>query len=191
MISRLPLAAVLLVSGATLVAAGQQSPAQPVPRPFPGATPPPATTTPSKPAEPSRPPASQTSAPAPPPVSPAPAAEPLPPGVPVYPAAEFLEAVDAGRGQKYYLFGTNASYVETVTFYKTQLKASGRELSKMPAPPMQQFDLGRFQEESMAYPPSVVVKDYTWNGSEGYLFVVGVQEKRYKTIIQIVPATAK
>jgi hypothetical protein len=61
----------------------------------------------------------------------------------------------------------------------------------MPAPPMQQFDLGRFQEESMAYPPSVVVKDYTWNGSEGYLFVVGVQEKRYKTIIQIVPATAK
>jgi len=39
----------------------------------------------------------------------------------------------------------------------------------------------------MAYPPSVVVKDYTWNGSTGYLHVVGTTGTRYKTIIQIVP----
>ena len=32
-------------------------------------------------------------------------------------------------------------------------------------------DLGRFQEDTMAYPPSVVVKDYTWNGQAGYLHV--------------------
>ena len=55
-------------------------------------------------------------------------------------------------------------------------------------PLMHQFDLGRFQEQTMAYPPSVVVKDYTWNGSEGYLHVSGTASTRYKTIIQIVPA---
>ena len=43
----------------------------------------------------------------------------------------------------------------------------------------------------MAYPPSVVVKDYTWNASEGYLHVSGTTSTRYKTIIQIVPATAR
>jgi hypothetical protein len=32
-----------------------------------------------------------------------------------------------------------------------------------------------------------VVKDYTWNGATGYLAIVGAQEKRYPTIIQIVP----
>jgi hypothetical protein len=42
----------------------------------------------------------------------------------------------------------------------------------------------------MAYPPSVVVKDYTWNGGTGYLAVSGTTEKRYRTIIQIVPITA-
>ena len=39
----------------------------------------------------------------------------------------------------------------------------------MKLPAMQQFDLGRFDEDAMAYPPSVVVKDYTWNNSPGYL----------------------
>ena len=60
---------------------------------------------------------------------------------------------------------------------------------------MQQFDLGRFRDDTMAYPPSVVVKDYTWGldgqRSDGYLFVNGTTEKRYRTIIQIVPNTAK
>ena len=52
---------------------------------------------------------------------------------------------------------------------------------------MQQFDLGRFDEDAMAYPPSIVVKDYTWNNSPGYLAVTGSAEKRFKTVIQIVP----
>jgi len=56
---------------------------------------------------------------------------------------------------------------------------------------MHQFDLGRYQDETMAYPPSVVIKDYTWNGSEGYLHVSGATSKRYKTIIQIVPAAVR
>ena len=60
----------------------------------------------------------------------------------------------------------------------------------MKLPAMQQFDLGRFDEDAMAYPPSVVVKDYTWNNSPGYLAVSGTTEKRFKTIIQIVAAGA-
>ena len=169
-------------------AAAAQSGGVPVPRPFPSSGPP----------SPAAPPAPQAPAPAGASQTPAPAtaeqplnspATPLPTTVPVYPSAEFLESYDAGSGQRYYIYGSNLPYTEVLAFYRSALKSGGREIYKIP--PMQQFDLGRFQEESMAYPPSVVVKDYTWNGSEGYLFVVGVQEKRYKTIIQIVPATAK
>ena len=95
---------------------------------------------------------------------------------------------DAGQGQRYYLYGTNAAYLDVMTFYKNALKNSGRELYKVPA--MQQFDLGKYQDDAMAYPPSVVVKDYTWNNSPGYLFISGTTEKRFKTIIQIVPPSA-
>ena len=37
------------------------------------------------------------------------------------------------------------------------------------APAMHMFDIGRFREEAMAFPPSVTVKDYTWGGKGGYL----------------------
>jgi hypothetical protein len=110
------------------------------------------------------------------------------PGI-IVPGAEFLEAFDAGKGQRCFLFGTNASFIVTVAYYKQLLKDGGRELFKLPA--MQQFDLGKFQEQTMAYPPSVVVKDYASDGSEGYLHVVGTKEQRYKTIIQIVPGTVR
>jgi hypothetical protein len=105
----------------------------------------------------------------------------------VMPNAEFLESFDAGRGQQYLLYGTNMPFDQVVTYYKAQLRgANDRELFR--EPPMHQFDLGRWDERTMAYPPSVVVKDYTWNGSEGYLHVTGTVERRYRTIIQIVPA---
>ena len=82
--------------------------------------------------------------------------------------------------------GTNTPYADIVVYYKNILKnSSNRELFRTPA--MHQFDLGRYAEETMAYPPSVVVKDYTWNESQGYLVVSGTAEKRYKTVIQIVP----
>jgi len=105
--------------------------------------------------------------------------------LPVYPAAEFLETFDAGKGQKYLLYGTNTPFDEIVTYYKNTLRDGGREIFK--DPPMHQFELGRFQSQTMVYPPSVVVKDYAWNGSSGYLHVVGTTGVRYKTIIQIVP----
>ena len=107
----------------------------------------------------------------------------------INPSAEFLEMVDVGRGQRCYLFGTNATFTEMVAYYKQVLKDGGRELFKAPA--MQQFDLGKFQEQTMAYQPSVVVKDYAFGNAEGYLHIEGTKEKRFKTVIQIVPMTAK
>lgn len=110
-------------------------------------------------------------------------------GAPVYPGATPLEVIDVGQGQKLYLFGTNAPYTEIVNYYKNVLKNSGRELFK--TPPMQQFDTGKFQDESMTFQPSVVIKDYTWNNQAGYLFVNGSKEERFKTIIQIVPPVVR
>ena len=110
-------------------------------------------------------------------------------GAPIYPAAVFLETIDAGRGQQYHLYGTDAPFADIVNYYKTTLNNGGRVIFQAPA--MHQFDLGRFQEQTMAYPPSVVVKDYLWNGSTGYLHVAGTTSRRFPTIIQIVPATGK
>ncbi|HUL71964.1 MAG TPA: hypothetical protein VLT86_02625 [Vicinamibacterales bacterium] len=174
---------VLLAAAMPVVVASNAASAQTPPLPFPGAAAPPATAKPSTPAAP-------TPSPAPPAASQAPgvpSASTL--GAPVYPGATPLEVIDAGQGQRIYLFGTNAPYLEIVNYYKNVLKISGRELFKAPA--MQQFDIGRFQEDTMTYQPSVVVKDYTWNNQDGYLFIDGTKEQRFKTIIQIVPPTIK
>lgn len=108
-------------------------------------------------------------------------------GVPIYPGAQFLVSYDAGRGQRYYLFGTNTPFADLVAFYKTALKTRGDLVFEAPATHM--FDIGRFREETMAFPPSVTVKDYTWGGSQGYLNPKrGAQPARFSTVIQIVPA---
>ncbi len=112
-----------------------------------------------------------------------------PSAMPVYPASQFLETIDAGKGQQFHLYGTDAPFADIVSYYKTTLKNAGRVLFQ--APLMHQFDLGRYDENAMAYPPSVVIKDYTWNGAEGYLHVSGAASKRYRTIIQIVPAPVR
>ncbi len=105
----------------------------------------------------------------------------------VYPTAEFLGSFDAGRGQRYYLFGASALFAEVVAYYRTILKTKGELVYEQP--PVHMFDTGRFREETMAFPPSVTVKDYTFGGSQGYLHAgPGGQSKRFPTIIQIVPA---
>jgi hypothetical protein len=161
-----------------------------VPQPFPGSAP-------AKPADPATMPAPPPSAlPPPAPSAPTVAAPEPPPrssaqapqGLPVYPTAEFIDGFDAGSGQRYYLYGTDMPFEDIVAYYRNVLKNGGRELFR--EPPTRQFDLGRYQETTMAYPPSVVVKDYTWNGAAGYLAVSGTTEKRYRTVIQIVPVTA-
>jgi hypothetical protein len=107
-------------------------------------------------------------------------------GIPVYPGAQFVASYDAGRGQRYYLFGTNADFAQIVNYYKSILKQRGELVYE--EPPIHMFDVGRFREETMAFPPGVTVKDYTWGGSAGYLNPKrGSEPARFKTIIQIVP----
>jgi hypothetical protein len=158
----------------------------PQPFPKPGAPKPPTSTAPPPETQsPSRPPAVQ------PPTKPAgptdvPTEATL--GVQIYPGAEFLGSFDAGKGQRYYLFGTNSSFVEIVNYYKNVLKQKGELVFDEPA--VHEFDIGKFKEESMSFPPSVTVKDYAWGGSAGYLNPKrGKQPERFKTVIQIVPAT--
>ena len=147
------------------------------------------------------PPGSGTAAPGPPPQP----QQPAPPlvketpntdapteaalGVPVYPTARFVSSYDAGLGQRYYLFGSQASFNEVVTYYKTILKQKGELVFEQPATHM--FEIGRFREETMAFPPGVTVKDFASGGSEGYINPrPDGLPKRFPTIIQIVPIPA-
>jgi hypothetical protein len=108
-------------------------------------------------------------------------------GAPVYPSAVYLTSYDAGRGQRFYLFGTTVPYPELVTYYKTVLKQKGDELFE--APPTHQFETGKFRDESMAFAPSVTIKDYTFGGSAGFPNPKkGATPERFPTVIQIVPA---
>jgi len=108
-------------------------------------------------------------------------------GVPIFPGAQFIASYDAGRGQRYYIFGSPATFVDLVAYYRTVLKQKGELVYDVPA--THEFDVGKYREETMAFPPSVTVKDYTWGGAAGYMNPKrGRQPARFKTIIQIVPA---
>ena len=110
-------------------------------------------------------------------------------GVAIYPGAQFFASYDAGRGQRYYLFGTEASFAELIGYYRTQTGERGDLVFK--DPPTQMFTggtLARFREETMAFPPSVTVKDWTSGGSPGYPNPKrGAQPQRFPTVIMIVP----
>jgi hypothetical protein len=156
---------------------------QPIPRPFPkpGETPPPA----PAPQPPTRPAPVAPQKPVTAPSETAPTQETL--GLPVYPGAQFLASYDAGRGQRYYLFGTNATFAEIVAYYKTYLKDGGERVYD--EPPVHLWEVGRYKEETMAYPPGITVKDYAWGGSKGWLNPKpNANPARFVTIIQIVPA---
>ena len=110
-------------------------------------------------------------------------------GFPVYPNAQFIASYDAGRGQRYYLFGSELPFAALVKYYQSALKNRGTVVFDAPATHV--FEIGRFREETMAFPPGVTIKDYTWNGSAGYLNPKrNAQPARFPTIIQIVPAPA-
>jgi hypothetical protein len=168
----------LLVVAASAVAASTalgQTP-QPFPRPGAPATQPAPTPAPAQP----------------PPAPAAPAADPGTPtaatlGFPIYPSAQFLASYDAGRGQRYYLFGTMASFKDIVTYYRNVLKEGGDLVFE--EPPTYMFEVGRFRQETMAFPPGVTVKDWTWGGSAGYPNPhLGIEPVRFPTVIMIVPS---
>lgn len=166
--------AVAVVLAARALAA--QAPPPPVPTPTPKPTP--AST--AKPT-PVAPPVSKPAA-----ASQAASTEPALTGVPLYPGASLLLSVDLGGGQRLFVFGTADLFASVVAFYKGQLGKS-TEVTKTPA--IQQFDLGSFDSGRMSQRPSVIVKDFTWPDAAGYLHVSGTTETRYKTLIQIIPAT--
>ena len=105
---------------------------------------------------------------------------------PVYPSAQFLASYDAGRSQRYYVYGSTAPFADIVTYYRTQLDEKGNLVFR--EPPTHMFEVGRFREETMAFPPGVTVKDWSWGGSQGYPNPKpGAQPARFPTIIMIVP----
>jgi hypothetical protein len=168
---------------------------QPFPQPGARTTSQPRTAPPDAP--PAAPSASQqpatpppTNAPAAPSSSAAPQAEAAPTdamlGVPIYPSAQFIASYNAGRGQRYYIFGTTASFVDLVNYYRTTLKQKGELTFEVPA--THEFDIGKFDEDRMAFPPGVVIKDFQSDVSPGYPNPKpGGQPARFPTIIQIVP----
>jgi hypothetical protein len=168
-----------LLTAATLA---QQAP---VPQPFPrpGGSPPSAPApAPAAPAKPGNPPASPAPAPD---AGAAPTEASL--GFPIYPGAQFLTSYDAGRGQRFYIFGSAASFADLVSYYRGTLKQKGELVFEVPA--THEFDVGRYREETMAFPPSVTIKDFESSSSEGYPNPKpGGQPSHFKTIIQIVPA---
>jgi len=107
-------------------------------------------------------------------------------GVPLYPSAQFLASFDAGRGQRYYLYGSTAPFADLVTYYRMQLKERGNLVFE--DPPTHMFEVGRFREETMAFPPGVTIKDWTFSGSQGYPNPKrGAQPARFPSVIMIVP----
>lgn len=166
---------------AAFLTAGLAAQQPPAPRPFPRppqqqTQPPPAATEPAPPAATAAPPAGAD-----------PSEATL--GLPVYPAARFLVSYDAGQGQRYYLFGTTTPFAEVVAYYRSVLKQRGDLVFEEPATHM--FTVGRFREETMAFPPGVTVKDYTWGGLGGYLNPkLGGEPSSFPTVIQIVPPPA-
>jgi hypothetical protein len=186
------LAAAVLVTAAS-VRAQQQPP--PVPQPFPKAG-----GSNQQPAQPPQPPPATAQAPsampAPPPgqaastsasASGAEVAAKL--GLPVYPAAQFIASYDAGRGQRYYLFGSTAPFNDLVSYYRSVLKQRGTMVFDSPG--TYEFDVGKFDEDAMAFPPGVTIKDFQSQISGGYPNPKpGGQPAFFPSIIQIVPAPA-
>ena len=171
----------------------------PVPQPFPRpgsgqsrpAPPPAQPTQPARPTSPSTPAKPATAAPAGPAAG---QAESAPTeatlGVPIYPGAQFITSYDAGRGQRYYIFGSAAPFVDLVTYYRTVLKQKGELVYEVPA--THEFDVGKYNEDTMAFPPGVTVKDFQSEVSQGYPNPKpGGQPARFTTIVQIVPVTLK
>ena len=179
----------LALATIALLALGSYPGAQ-VPQPFPRPANP---QNPSRPAPSAPPPSAPVQPAGPAPAPAAPPAEPTPTeaslGFPIYPNAQFIISYDAGRGQRYYLFGTDGSFPTLVKYYQSVLRNKGTLVFEAPATHV--FEIGKFDERTMAFPPGVTIKDYTWNNSAGYLNPKrDAKPERFPSIIQIVPAPA-
>ena len=110
--------------------------------------------------------------------------------MPIYPAAQFIGSYDAGRGQRFYLFGSAAPYTDLVAYYRTTLKQKGEVVFDAPA--TYSFEVGKYREETMAFPPGVTIKDFQSALSEGYPNPKpGGQPARFRTVLQFVPVVER
>lgn len=191
----------LSTGAAAFARPGQQPPTpQPFPSPSSGSASRPASSTPATrttapppttatapataaPEQQTAPPSTRPAGPEAPAVAPTEAAL----GLPIYPESQFIASYNAGQGQRYYIFGTSASFAQVTAFYRGALKLKGDIVFDEPQTVM--FEVGRYREETMAFPPGVTVKDYTWGDIGGYLNPKrGTQPERFPTVIQIVPS---
>jgi hypothetical protein len=153
-----------------------QSAQPPVPQPFPR---------PGQPARPAQPPPTVGTPAARPPAAADAAPTEATLGVPIYPGAQFVASYDAGRGQRFYIFGSAATFVDLVAYYRNVLKQKGELVYEVPA--THEFDVGKYNEDTMAFPPGVTIKDYQSDVSQGYPNPKpGGQPARFPTLIQIV-----
>jgi hypothetical protein len=159
---------------------------QPVPQPFPRPGSPTVQAPPARPAQPAVP--SSLVAPAAAATDTAPTEALL--GLPIYPGAQFIASYDAGRDQRYYLFGSAGSFVDLVAYYRTVLKQKGELVYDVPA--THEFDVGKFDEKTMAFPPGVTIKDFQSDLSPGFPNPKpGGEPARFPTIIQLVAIPKK
>ena len=82
-------------------------------------------------------------------------------------------------------YGANTDFAQVVAYYRTALKQRGELVFEIPQ--IHMFEVGRFREETMVFPPGVTVKDYS---PEGYMSSKAKTPVRFQTIIQIVPGAA-
>jgi hypothetical protein len=72
-----------------------------------------------------------------------------------------------------------------VAYYRTALKQKGEIIFDAPA--TYAFEVGKYREEAMAFPPGVTIKDYQTAVSEGYPNPKpGGQPARFRSVIQFV-----
>ena len=171
-----------MLLAAQICASGSAQTPQPFPRPGDPARPQPSAPAPSKPADtqglkvlPPEPAGAQRTTPG------EPTEQTL--GLPIYAGAQFIGSYDAGRGQRYYLYGTNTDFAQIVAYYRTVLKQRGELVFEIPQ--IHMFEVGRFREDTMVFPPGVTVKDYA---PEGYMSFKAATPVRFQTIIQFVPS---
>ena len=106
---------------------------------------------------------------------------------------EFYDKRYFGSGQslagEITVAGSTVPFGEMVTYYKNVTKDKGTLVFEVP--PTHVFEIAKFREETMAFPPTVTIKDYTFSGSAGYPNPkAGAQPERFPTLIQIVPPPA-
>jgi hypothetical protein len=102
--------------------------------------------------------------------------------------AQFIRRTTPAGASVHYRIA--APFVDLVAYYRNVLKQKGELIYDVPA--THEFDVGRFNEETMAFPPGVTIKDFQTDVSQGFPNPKpGGQPARFPTIIQIVPVAGK